>query len=880
MANDMLIKTLTEQCEVYLDDALISKESIVEKYLKFFGGNMNTEERSINFAFHTGSLCFDAVSIAALMIGCLAYDMSDNDEILRALDVGDMVLYKGGRYHWGGIIKTDVFSKNQPCEAIVLTQDAKGKNGPSSTYLMYERSKHLIRPYYGDSEVTDGRGIRKDKSNRSNFFTSVFGISETEVPTTIGISVVVLADKNIFIDLCKRIRIRYAEDKYVALTDVVPVSYYSVSGEQLQIGQNAAKAEAVIKVTSKLSTARDLVLDKHSNKVIGLLAMNVDSLTSNSTELGDLLRRKSLKFAYVVMPLNAESCELAIEQYEQSQMFACTKELLNDSAQDLKFDNKHTRELNRQISNILTRRISLVNVEGCWSWDLYKDLKEKLFAVKQSNWNGEDKDKFVLSSIALINLFSTSFFPLSTMEEAIANGWINVAVVSPLKRLEEMESISQLALSMRDNCIYIIDRLREMYSELEFLSPKGSELFGLLDKNPCKKIALIVPKAYYVDLFIRYYGVRYKNVTCVTANRFEQQESFDLIVTVGDIVGKRYDSLQCYSAADICPLVYEFEGKTFDHRRRIATKSEKKINAKIKGLTGDDYKKAVQDDDVSEIDEETIQQFDDLDEFVETMGMFDIRRLTTQFSPGGMYSATSEVKYVGVFVTGEQILFSKYYTAVVYDRNAEKVEEKSPEKLLPGDVLVFTKRNDYTSNIVDQIFEQLAKENKLSQEIQEAADKAAYWKAALREFKEANGLTYRAIAKEFNKLGSSIMEVTVRQWLIEESHIVGPRDIKTMQLIGEVTKDSKLALNPESYFEACRIIRHYRREILSLIGKAINEKLSNRRPSEGSAFEVVYQNVDKLSETMELENIFELDEVANITNSMVNRPITEAEVQL
>ena len=99
-----------------------------------------------------------------------------------------------------------------------------------------------------------------------------------------------------------------------------------------------------------------------------------------------------------------------------------------------------------------------------------------------------------------------------------------------------------------------------------------------------------------------------------------------------------------------------------------------------------------------------------------------------------------------------------------------------------------------------------------------------------------------------------------------------------MKTIAAVTQDPFLLSNSDGYFEACRIVRHYRREILSLIARAINDKLSNRQPVQGSVFEVVYQNVDKLSETMELENVFELDNVAVINNGMVNRPISESEV--
>jgi len=880
MADDRIIRSIIEKCDFLYDDALLSDEKIIEKYLLFFARQFDPAERSVSFAFHTGSLCFDVVSVAALMIGCLAYEFSSNEEILAEIRPGDMVLYRGERYHWDGIQKLSWRSDEPKRDFIVLRQDAKGKNGPSASYIPYENAKHLIRPYFGASSVTDGRGIRKDKTNRNDFISYILEIPLEEVPTTIDISVVVVADKNEFIDICKHLKIRYNGEKTVELMDVVPVSYYTGNGEQFQIGKNASKAEAVIKVTSKMSMARELVLDKHGNKVIGLMVTNVDSLSTNTAELNDLLRRKTLKFAYVVAPFHSESCELAMDQYESAKMFACTKELLSSGSHEIQDNNKLTRELNRQIANILSRNTNTVHVDSYWDWEKYRTIKEKLFAIKQSNWSGEDRDNFILSSAALLNLFSSSFFSMKRLEAAISSGQINLAVVSPEKRLNELIEIASRTMSMREQCSEITDSLLEMYSSLLDTSPKEFALRQFLNDHTGEKIALVVPKAYYSVIFGLALQGEFGNVQCVTVNRFDMHDEYDRIIVTGDIIGKRFDVLQCFSAPEITLFLYEFEEKTFSYRKRKSAKAERKLNARIKGLKGDEYIRAVETSDgpESDIGETTIREFSDLDDFVDSMGMFDIRRLTSSSSTGSEYSNTAEVKYVGTFTTGEQILFSKYYSAVVFDQNEGVVTEASPDKLSPGDILVFTKRNDYTSNIVDQIFDQLMRTKKLSVDVQDAAEKAFYWKAALREYKDTNNLTYRAVTKELKKHGSSLQEVTVRQWLIEESHIIGPRDVKTMKIIAEITQDPYILSSPEAYFEACRIVRHYRREILSLIAQAINDKLSNKQPVQGSAFEVVYENVEKLSETMELENVFELDDIATVNNTIVNRPISESEV--
>ena len=718
MGDDRIIRSIVDKVDIFYDDALLSNEQIIEKYLLFFARQFDPTERSVSFVFHTGSICFDVVSVAALMIGCLAYEFSSNDEILADLEIGDMVLYKGERYHWGGIEKLSWRPNEPKTDYIILKQDAKGKNGPSTFSIPYERNKHLIKPYYGNSSVTDGRGIRKDKTNRNDFIAHVLEIPLAEVPTTLDLSVVVVADKNEFIDICKHLKIRYDGNKTVELMDVVPVSYYTGNGEMFQIGKNAAKAEAVIKVTSKMSMARDLVLDRTGNRVIGLMVTNVESLASNSAELNDLLRRRSLKFAYVIAPFNGDSCELAMDQYESAKMFACTKDLLSASSHKIKAANKLTAELNRQISNILACKIDTVRVDCHWDWNHFKAIKEKLYAIKQSNWSGEDRDNFILSTIALINLFSSAFFSMGRMENAILSREINLAVVSPEKRIEELIAISSRTMSMRDQCNEITNALFEMYSSLRDSSPKEDALLSFLKDHREEKIALVVPKAYYSEIFSSAFQRDFENTVCITANRFDKHDEYDRVIVTGDIIGKRFDALQCYAAPEITMFLYEFEEKTFSFRKRKTAKSERKLNARIKGLKGDEYIKAVENADENDLDisEDTIREFSDLDELVDSMGMFDIRRLTVG-STNSEYNNTTEVKFVGTFTTGEQILFSKYYSAVVFDQNEGTITETSPEKLLPGDVLVFTKKNDYTRNIVDQIFDQLMRTKKLSTEV-------------------------------------------------------------------------------------------------------------------------------------------------------------------
>lgn len=157
MTADKLANAILNKCDIYYGEALVSKEAIIEKYLAFFADSLVSKERTVNFALHTGSICFDVISVVAVALGCLSYNLSTNEDIISSLQIDDMVMYKGQRHRWKGLEKMygNLF--------MVIEQDGKGRNGKSKVYLPVEKHKHLIRPYYGDSRITDGRGVKRKK---------------------------------------------------------------------------------------------------------------------------------------------------------------------------------------------------------------------------------------------------------------------------------------------------------------------------------------------------------------------------------------------------------------------------------------------------------------------------------------------------------------------------------------------------------------------------------------------------------------------------------------------------------------------------------------------------------------------------------------------
>lgn len=867
------ISAVLEKCDIYYDNALISKESIIDRYFSFFANAMNPNKRTVGLALHTGSVCFDVISVVAVGIGCLSYNLSTNDDILERLRIDEMVMYNGKRYRWKG---TDHFNDSDLLY-IKLEQDGVGKNGPSMRWLPYERNKHLISPYYGDSQKTDGRGVKRSKNSREKFLSIVFGIPVSEVPAQIDISVVVVASRNVFEDIYKKVCIEYNGGEHVNLLDIVPASYFTNGVIEYQFGLNPTKAEPVIKVTGNISTARDLVLDNHGNKVIGLLVFGDAISASNSSELSDLLRRNALKFALLESPLQSGFENKVLELYEDISVFACTKEYLAAEHNVVRNLNKYTEELSRQISTVVNNIVVPERIDGGIERETYLQIRYALLNIKQSNWRDDLRDEFIVTAQGVLNLFNTAVFSMEEMENSIESEKVKLTVMSPRKRIEYLWELSNKAESIQDLCIMISDTLEQQYNNMLTTTPKGTFLYNYIAKHSSDKIAVIVPKAYYADILRTVVvGTSYpSDVTYITPNRFDPKNCYDTVIVVGEIKHRKFNLLNSFSSSRVCVLLYGCEEEAFSYHKKNVQAYINSLNVKIGLSDKQPLSHAVVE---TEWREQEMQDFTSLDEYIDNVSTFNIYKFATDSEQSDGAVTVSEVTHVGTFTSGERILISKYYSAVVFDANKGTVIEKDPADLLQGDVLVFTKRDDYTQNIVDVIYERLLVSGRMGKQSPELYEKSQYWKECLREYKDKNKLTYREVAKKIRECGSALQEVTVRQWLVEDSHIVGPRKIKTMECIAQVTQDPYLLRNINGYFDACRSIRHERREILKLIAKAINDRLEGFMPQKGSILEVVYDNIEKLSETKELEDISELDESVNVNINLVNRPITEAEV--
>lgn len=867
--------SILNRCDLSFKDNIVSKEIVIQSYLEFLSHEMNMGQHRASFALHTGSICFDVALIFVATMACICQNKLTNEIILSKLRKDQLVLYENQRYRWKGI-ETDNDKKY-----MILEEDGLEKSGPTKTILPYNSNKHLVKAYYGDSQTTDGRGIRNTENKRERFLSKLLNRPINSIPTELDTSFVIVGNREYFSELCKNMTIHFNSHNTIHLLDIVPATYITKGGEEHQIGHNPAKHDAVIKITQDISVARQLALDKFGSRVIGVIFSGIESITEDASELSDLITRQRLNFTHVCTPIRAGIGNDIVDLYPNASIFACTKQLLPKNSLDIQDKNKKTRELHNQLATVMKNDISHVPVELGISDEIYNSISRELYFIRESSWEGIARDNFLMTAYGLLNLLIDSVFPMSVMDQCIKDGLVHPAVLSPLERIDKLWKYAEESGTLKRYCYQVILYLSNLYVFLLYESPKASEFQKKLEENKNKNTALIVPKAYYADVLKKYWrdiGFRASNIEFMTQRNYNPHKIYDYILVTGDFGSDIFDPIQNRESSLTEILLHPCELRSFYKHFNEVLDEEKRFYAHIQNI------------DVAKINEDIFPRRFQLPKEPETTVYFrDIiprKRYFDEFrffnfatyveelkEYGDAGSNVAEVERIGVFTTGEKILFSKYYNAVVFNQAKEQVYEVSPDHLFSGDLLVFTKHDEFTQNIIDYIFNLLIDQQIYSPEIIEAAQYSRRWKDLLKEYKTHYSLSCSELTERLHEVGSSITEATVRQWIDEDSSIVGPRDIESLEHIAHLTGDSDLGENISLYFQAIKTTRSVRTDILKLITEIINRKLSGHKASDNKIHQIIYENIDKMSTILELEYIENLNKSQSVSINLVNRPI-------
>lgn len=854
-----------EKCEIQIEGQTISKELLLKTFGDFLTQTIAKRDHNIGVVMHTGSLCFDVVLITYATILNLISNKAETGNMVNSFSDGDTVLYgqqKKCRYIFKGFIDGSEIGREKGEKLIKLVQ-GEGFD----TYLPEKRWRY-IEPYNGDSVRMDGRGIRKKTSLRDDFFADVLGFEKENIPSILDTSCVIVAPREYTDYLVKNISLGFNKKK-INLLELVTASYFTEEDEYRYSG-NTGKNEPTLKFTAKVSVARCLLLSGRGNKHLGLIVLGEDSISRGYSELPELINRKSLQYVYICSSMDSDLGLELTSDVEKMEIFACTKEFLLENTTYEKIENNHyITELGTQVDTIIDKNNELVIIEkNGIELDVIHEFKKNILEIKREEYSTEGKDNFIMLAHSLMKLFVTAPFPMDRFSVAEERGLIEVD--SPEKKILELRRLAEdFPENLRKNALVVVEVLERILIEEKSTNGKYEWLRKFLYDYLGKRVAIVVPKAYYVTL-IKGTGLfseyLFRNKDFVTANRFDSSKMYDCVIVLGDYEGKAFNVFRCNAAATIISVIYESEKAGYYFKNKIFHNMINRLNMESTIIISNQ-----DEDEIITTEEENAKGFEkEIEDYIANV---DLSYMGSIYKSDSRYEGAMNTDIVAVVVFDDdtKAYLSRNYKGYVLEEATGIVKEVGVQELCEGDSIIFTKNNDDTKDIVSSILAKLLIDGKFDSNTEEKYRKSNLWKRSLVEFMRSNGYTARKVVDLMLKDGAGVHEQTILHWLDEDSYTVGPRDVDSIRHIGNITGVEELKESPEDIFEACRDIRSIRRKILDRVGTAIFDKLSGRTPQSGNYLESIYEKIDTLAEIKRVERITKVETAVPMW--MANRPI-------
>ena len=878
------MKKLIDKCDLYFEGHIISKEMLLQNYADFLAGNFE-KKHNVAISLHTGSICFDIIAVLFSAISNIVYNQDNAEDYINSLEIGELVQYKTSVYVFDGFDSPVVLANGTTARRIKLSSyriDHGLKCDDMS--IIPETFWNLVKPYRGGAKRPGRKVSQNDSKKRNAFISFVFDMDSKEVPAFIQKSSIIVMNKDRARKVIEGIEIDYQFGERITLTELMPVSYFT-ENEEYPYGGNPGKIEPSIKITSNISVARDLLMDNWTgsknevdweNDIVGVVISGFGIISRARTEVVEIMKRRKLKYVFVSYNIASEDGETLIDEVDDAAIFACTTEYLLNNSMPTEEENPYTLELDKQVDSVVNHETTALPVKtfDC-DWNTYRNVQVALSRLRHSSTRlAED---YVPLAHAMLNLMITSVFPLELMEELVEKEIL--AVESPIQRIERLtEMTSEFIGEDREIAKTVLNFLEDGYLTLLASSPKEQKLFALLEENRGKKIALIVPKAYYANILYNQNILDYfddASQLCIsTANKFDYSQQYDIIIAIGAFWGKKFDPFRCRSASTIYVMVSAVEENLFKYRRKLASAIEYKFNVSAKvpmdavDIQEETYNDGATEEEVAEVIGSTV----DVTAYINQI--FEARSLEMLNSGSGNHTGMADISHIATCADGERIFFTKKYRAFVFDSAKEDVVETSVDKLSPGDTVIFKSHSSETKDIVTTLLDKyLAEYNTADIELQMAYLRSQLWKEVLKEYRVRLNLSFKALSKRLEKHGSKKHEVTIQSWLAEDSYIVGPQDVETYVAIAEMTQNPEMLADPKAFCDACDTIRRVRVGFLKLIAKAIISKYSGHLIEDSDMARVVSENIDEISVLVQIEAITPVAEKKAPIN-MINRPIT------
>ena len=854
-----LFKKANDKITVFYEGIELTSEEFLKQYIRFVSECMFADKHNIIITQHNGSEVYDALMLLCIVVALLSMNDLLPKDIIDLLEEGQLV------------------TQGEKQERMIFV----GKSDMHDGYYTFRDKdnglKHIsaksfatIVPYYGNAKELGTRGAG-DQHTSYEFQKDVFKYSDEQATSFVNTTVVIVAEHGYFDKLLEGIRIAYKGKEYEIL-DLIGVSFFTDENENVYSG-NANKLEANIKVARTMSTARDLLLNKEENEIIGFCALGLGGVKNTVGELEEALKRKKLCFSAINYDIaeddNALYGLMLEDNLPEYKLYSCTKDFLLSYYLGLTSEKGFLKKFDECNNRIIDKEIKCSVIPSHISWKEVLDIYRMLGDLRKQFMNDDEVVKFVIQAYGLLKLMFSAIVPLKEFED---KGGIDVEYITPHEKIMELKEFIPSSESVSKYTDVIIQYIERVYDQLYESNPKADYLCKTIDRD--KRTVVIADKAYYRPIIKRYYAKRglHNSFTTNTESNAKGVLCDELY-----IVGKRDDNniFNWNNSAIQEYVLYDGEYSLFawqlkKHNSKIALFNEKSFYE----IDVDEQ----QNTDIVENYENTSEAIEEIEsiEVLEQNFMIQSAILRSSSLSGEANSIPAEITRVAVCETGESIYFTKYFKALVLDLEKNQVREEDTKDIKSGDSIIFTINNGQTKDIAELVLSKYA-HNRNNEKLIEAMADVKAWKEHLSLIRDEKKLTYGEMCGLFKKSDYGVTPATIRTWIDSDCHVVGPINDDAYYAMAKIFESEQMldefVGNPKKYIESTHLVRSQRTKILEVIADVIVAKYTGKEIKLDASFEgAVTEDITNLSVLKRIAQIQDV-EPFEVPNSKANKPV-------
>lgn len=816
------------------------------------------EKHTTALLLHTGSIYYQVIAVTIAAIHCLFYSNTDVEELLSSLSGGEMLLFDGERVQFVGFIEGASLGS---CYKSGVTYCVNNAGKGRIATPVYVAKNHNISLYRGDSDSLGARGIKNTLKERADFL-EIFGNRQKgkKVSTKINYSFAVIADRELAEDVYRNTILTYNGKKY-ELAKIVTATYFS-DNESYQLGSNPAKEEPIIRFYSKISACRDDIYEDKDKRILGCIACN-ENIWLGSSEIHDLADRRSLKYMLLLARTHYTDYSEWIGD-EKYKLYAIVPQVCDKQFTSCKTYNRNLIEFNKEVRAFANRKIETIFIDGGGNPSKILEIKNCLLKIKRDTLDGEEKEQFLMASYLLLNLCRSAFFPLSYCDKAFELKLLQWNIAEKLNDVKSFADRQTGEVKVAAEFIY--KNIAGLIDALYNSNPKGEYIKRQIINR--KRCCVVSPKAYYATLFLKWLegcNVTGKNfIDIVTPSSLGKSDGYEDNVIFSTVyLNRDYNEFAEFSYISAKVLCYPEER----HQADVLDKAAKNGVRLIHDHNYFEYELNLTEErepveEISSdmhIEDDFESEMDKLAKDLQLRGANSYLR-TSKASGDG----TSRIEKILAFGSGAVGFFTKYYKG--YRINGEKIDEVALDDLKVGDSIIFTKETE-NKDIVDALLRQLLENQYKNTPYPQYYKWSVAWKEGLRQFMKEHGVSFKEITNMLALLGCDRRETTIRAWLYEETHIVGPRDLDSFVVIANIVKNHKA----EEYKKGCDEIRSLRTRILRLLGKAIIKNINSDTTDE--LWDAILTKAENLSQIEQITGISNVEEGTRMPLYLINKPV-------